>query len=164
MLPADPAALRQAGQRVSAATASLLADAVLLLHVCIAAFVIVGLAVVVIGNVVGWRWVNQRWFRLAHLLAIAVIVTEVWFGFSCPLTSLEMWLRSRAGVGGAYAGGFVEHWMSRLLYYQAPPWVFLLAYSVFGLLVAASWWYFPPASTRHGRDPVAEPSSPRPRV
>ena len=124
-----------------------LANAVLALHLGIVVFVIAGLVLVVAGNFSGWRWVNQLWFRLAHLAAIGVVVAESWAGITCPLTTLEMWLRARAGAA-VYSGGFVEYWLQRLLYYDAPAWVFTLGYSLFGLLVAATWWYFPPVSRR----------------
>jgi hypothetical protein len=132
---------------MSSATAALLANLVLVLHVGVAAFVIAGLGLVLVGNLARWHWVNNLWFRLAHLGAITVIVAEAWSGIACPLTVLEMWLRSRAG-DVAYAGGFIEHWLGHLLYYQAPPWVFMLAYSLFGALVVTSWWYFPPKPRR----------------
>ena len=124
-----------------------LANAVLVLHLGIVLFVIAGLLLVVGGNLRGWRWVNRLWFRLAHLAAIAVVVAESWAGITCPLTTLEMWLRAKAGAA-TYGGGFVEYWLQRLLYYDAPGWVFTLGYSLFGLMVAATWWYFPPASRR----------------
>ena len=44
--------------------------------------------------------------------------------------------------------GFVADWLSRLLYYDAPAWVFTLAYSLFGGLVLATWWWFPPLRSR----------------
>jgi polyferredoxin len=124
-----------------------LADIVLALHVAIVVFVIGALVLVVAGNLRHWQWVNRLWFRVAHLAAIAVVVGESWFGLVCPLTSWEMWLRARAGTS-TYAGSFIEHWLQRLLYYDAPGWVFTLAYSLFGLLVAATWWYYPPMSRR----------------
>ena len=127
----------------------LLADVVLTLHFSIVAFVVGGLVLTIIGNFSAWRWVNALWFRLAHLAAIAVVVAQSWLGATCPLTSLEMWLRAKARVA-TYSGSFIEHWLQRLLYYEAPIWVFTLAYSLFGLLVAATWWFFPPA-TRNGR-------------
>ena len=139
---------------MSPTTAGLLADLVLFVHVCIAVFVVAGLALIVVGNLVRWHWVNSVWFRLAHLLAIAFIVAESWFGIACPLTQLEMGLRSAAREN-IYSGGFVEHWLSSLLYYHAPSWVFSVAYSIFGLLVAASWWYFPPRPRRALRETVA---------
>jgi hypothetical protein len=46
--------------------------------------------------------------------------------------------------------GFIEHWLSRLLYWRAPPWVFTTAYTLFGLAVAAAWWRYPPEIRRRG--------------
>jgi hypothetical protein len=120
-----------------------LADVVLVAHVGVAAFVVMGLVLVVAGNAMGWRWVNHPWFRIGHLVAISVVVAEAWLGLACPLTTLEMWLRSQAGAT-TYGGGFVEHWLQQILYYDAPAWVFVLAYTVFGALVVAAWWAFPP--------------------
>lgn len=132
----------------------LLADAVLVLHVGIVAFVVAGLLLVILGNLRHWRWVNDIWFRLAHLAAIGVVVAEAWLGVTCPLTTFEMWLRVKGGAP-AYAGSFIEYWLQRLLYYDLPPWVFMAGYSLFGLLVLATWWYFPPAGRRGSgrRDP-----------
>ena len=128
-------------------TYQLLADAVLTLHVLTVGFVVGGLVLILVGNLRGWTWVNAMWFRLAHLAAIAFVVAEAWFGVVCPLTSLEMWLRERAHAS-TYAGSFIEHWLQRILYYQAPGWVFTVTYSLFGLAVVAAWWYFPPRSNR----------------
>ncbi len=122
-----------------------LADAVLVLHLGLVVFVVGGLAAVYAGNRLGWRWVDRWSFRLAHAAAIGIVVAESWFGLACPLTTLEAWLR-RSGGETAHAGGFVEHWVGRMLFHDAPDWVFMLAYTAFGLLVAVAWWYFPPRS------------------
>ena len=129
----------------------LLADAVLSLHVAIVAFVVGGLVLVIAGNLLAWRWVNELWFRLAHLAAVAVVVAKSWFSVVCPLTSLEMWFRKKAHET-SYAGGFIEHWLQRILYYEAPTWFFTVAYSLFGLAVAAAWWYFPPRLNRRAHE------------
>lgn len=126
----------------------LLADAVLALHVAIVVFVVGGLVLVIVGNLFGWRWVNAPWFRRVHLATIAVVVAEAWLGATCPLTTLEMWLRAQARAT-TYEGSFIEYWLQRLLYYEAPAWAFVVAYTLFGLLVAAAWWRFPPRRRRH---------------
>ncbi|AMO23901.1 DUF2784 domain-containing protein [Ramlibacter solisilvae] len=121
----------------------LLADAVLSLHVAIVVFVVAGLLLIVLGNMRGWRWVNALWFRLLHLATIVIVAAQAWLGVVCPLTTLEMWLRARAQAP-TYSGSFIEHWLQALLYWQAPDWVFALAYTVFALAVALTWWRFPP--------------------
>jgi len=120
-----------------------LADAVLLVHLAVVLFVVGGLVAVFVGNGLGWRWVNTRRFRCLHLLAIGVVVVQAWLGATCPLTSLESWLRLRSGQPG-YASGFIQHWVHRVLFYEAPPWVFTALYTGFGALVGVAWWRFPP--------------------
>jgi len=127
----------------SASSYQLLADAVLFLHLGVVVFVVGGLVLVVAGNRIGWRWVNNLWLRLAHALAIGIVVAQAWLGQVCPLTTLESWLRVQAG-SPSYSTSFIEHWVRRLLFYEAPIWLFALSYTIFGLLVLASWWRFPP--------------------
>lgn len=124
-----------------------LADAVLLIHFGVVLFVVGGLLLVVVGNRRRWGWVNDWWFRLAHLAAIVFVVVQSWLGQLCPLTTLESWLRIQAGAD-SYNRSFIEHWVQRLIYYEAPFWVFTAAYTVFGLLVLLAWWRFPPRRRR----------------
>ena len=130
-------------------TYRLLADAVLLLHFAVVVFVVGGLVAVLVGNLLRWRWVNNLVFRVVHLATIGVVVLQAWLGQLCPLTGLESWLRERAGEA-AYSASFIEHWAQRILYYEAPFWVFTVSYTAFGLAVVAAWWYFPPKrNARH---------------
>ena len=124
------------------------ADALLLLHAVFVLFVSVGLALIVFGALRQWAWVRNPWFRLAHLVAIAVVVLQSWAGRICPLTSWEMALRSRAGQH-VYEGSFISYWVGRLLYYDAPLWAFALCYTVFGMLVVACWWWIRPRPLGH---------------
>lgn len=121
-----------------------LADAVLVLHFAVVVFVVGGLVAVLVGNLAArWRWVNHPVFRYLHLLAIGVVVVQAWLGQHCPLTLLESWLRVQAGTS-AYRRSFIEHWLQRIVFHEAPLWVFTLAYTVFGALVLLTWWRFPP--------------------
>ena len=121
----------------------LLADTILVIHVLFVLFVVVGLLLVLAGGWRGWRWVRDFRFRLAHLLAIGYVVAQSWLGAICPLTIWEMQLRERAG-DAVYAGSFIAYWLQQLLYFRAPAWVFILAYTLFGALVAASWFWVRP--------------------
>lgn len=119
------------------------ADAILLLHLLFVVFVVFGLLLILTGGALGWSWVRNPWFRLLHLLAIVIVVIQSWLSVICPLTTIEMLLRSRAGEP-TYAGSFITHWLGTILYYQAPPWVFVVCYSAFGALVVASWFWVRP--------------------
>ncbi len=119
----------------------------LFLHVLFVAFVIVGLVLVLVGGFLGWSWVRNRTFRVVHLVAIGIVVLQSWFGMICPLTTIEMALRARAG-DATYTGSFIAHWLESLLYYQAPAWVFAVCYTAFGMLVIASWFWVRPRKSK----------------
>lgn len=128
----------------------LAADAVLLLHVLFVGFVTGGLALVLLGRARGWQWVRNPWFRLVHLIAVAAVVAQSWLAIICPLTRLEMVLRARAG-DAVYADSFIRYWLEAILYYRAPAWMFVVAYTLFGAVVVFSWyWVRPRAMPKSG--------------
>ena len=124
-----------------------LADLVLVTHVAFVALVIFGLLLILCGGFRKWNWIRNPWFRMAHLVAIGVVVVQAWFGVICPLTTLEMSLREQAG-DATYGGTFIAYWLQKLLFYQTPAWVFMVCYTVFGLAVVGSWIGFRPRSFR----------------
>lgn len=121
----------------------LLADIVLFLHVFIVVFVVFGLFAILLGRLLDWGWVRNPIMRVLHLVCIGVVVVQAWAGVVCPLTTLEMWLRKLAGQE-TYDGSFITHWLSAILYYDLPAWVFTVAYTLFALLVLFSWYWVKP--------------------
>jgi len=99
------------------------ADALLVIHFAIAAFIAAGLPLTWIGAAAKWRWVRNPWFRYLHLGAIVFVAAEALLGYACPLTVWEDLLR-----GGVRPESFVGRWVYRLLYYNAPEWVFTTIY------------------------------------
>lgn len=84
---------------------SLLADFVVVVHLAFVVFVVLGGLLVLRRGWVAWLHVPAAvWGALIEL-----------FGWICPLTPLEQWLRRRAGEAG-YQGGFVEHYLLPILY------------------------------------------------
>lgn len=130
---------------LSPALAAFLADAILALHVGIVAFVVLGQAAILIGAWRRWRWIRNFRFRIAHLALMVFIALQAWLGQLCPLTVWEQALRTHAGQT-AYAESFIEHWLSRLIFFQAPWWAFVAAYSVFAALTVMCWFWIRPRS------------------
>ncbi|MES2191108.1 MAG: DUF2784 domain-containing protein [Pseudomonadota bacterium] len=124
-----------------------LADLVLLVHASIVAFVVLGQVLFVMGGFKDWAWVRRMWIRLAHLGLMACVLVQSWMGMTCPLTIWEQTLRRQAGQS-AYAESFIGHWLSQLIFFNAPPWVFVVAYSLFGALVVLTWWWIPPRQSK----------------
>ncbi len=133
----------------------MLADLVLVVHVAFVAFVVLGLLLILWGGFAGWQWIRNPWFRLLHLAAIGIVVIQSWLGVICPLTILEMHLRERAGEA-TYSDMFIAHWLQKLLFYQAPPWVFVVCYTLFGLTVIGSWIKFRPRFFRKAVSKASE--------
>ena len=105
----------------------LAADAVVLLHFGFAIFVVA-------GGLLVFRW---RWIVLLHLPAVIWGVLLEFFGWICPLTPLEMRLRT-AGGQTAYSGGFVEHYIQPVLYFVDSDVIVQIAIGSFVILVNLS--------------------------
>jgi len=127
---------------MSPTLAAALADAILVVHVGIVAFVILGAFAIFIGRT-RWRWVRGLRWRLVHVVLMAFIALQAWLGALCPLTVWEQALRRRAGQA-TYGESFIEHWLSRLIFFDAPWWSFVAAYTAFAALVIAAWFLVPP--------------------
>ena len=117
----------------------MVADALLAVHFLIAAFIVAGLVLVWLGAALGWQWTRNPWFRYLHLGAIAFVAAEALAGLACPLTVWEDLLR-----GGVRAESFIGRWVQRLLYYQAPEWVFTVAYVLWTAATLLTLWLVPP--------------------
>lgn len=117
----------------------LAADALLVVHFLIAAFIVGGLVLTWVGAAAGWGWVRVAWFRYLHLAAIAFVALEGLLGYTCPLTVWEDLLR-----GGMRPESFVGRWVYRMLYYRAPEWVFTMLYVAWATATVVTLWLVPP--------------------
>jgi hypothetical protein len=82
-----------------------LANLVVLIHLAFLLFVVFGVFLV------------RRWPRLAfiHIPAAVWGMLIEFAGWICPLTPLENHFRRLAGEAG-YSGGFIEHYITALIY------------------------------------------------
>lgn len=108
------------------------ADLVMVVHLLFIGFVVGGVFL-------AWRWPRVVW---AHLPAVAYGALVEFVGFTCPLTLLENDLRRRAGEAG-YRGGFIAHYLVRVIY---PPGLSRGTHVGLGVLVlviaVAGYWGF----------------------
>lgn len=136
------------------------ADLVTAIHAGYVAFVAAGFVAILIGGAAHWHWVGNFWFRVVHLAMILFVCCEALVGAICPLTVWENALRVRGGEYG-YSRDFIGYWLDRMIFYDAPAWIFTVAYLTFGALVLLTFWFVPvrwPAATARDRAPKRGPS------
>ncbi|MFV0443098.1 MAG: DUF2784 domain-containing protein [Planctomycetaceae bacterium] len=120
----------------------LLADLVVVFHATFVLFVVLGLPAILIGGWRNWGWVRSPPLRCLHLAMIGFVVLESWLDITCPLTTWEQWLREWSG-GETYRGDFIPTLIHNWLFFDAPPWVFTLIYTLFGSVIVAATFLVP---------------------
>jgi Protein of Unknown function (DUF2784) len=101
---------------------SALAVAVLLLHALFILWVILGVFVTRSRPILRWMHISSLiWGILMELLP-----------WPCPLTLLENWLETKAGIS-PYQGGFLLHYLDKLIYPDISP----IALTTSGVIVCA---------------------------
>lgn len=68
---------------------------------------------VVLGGFLAWWWPRTLWI---HGACAAWGLGSVIVGYECPLTAAEDWLRRSAGVDGLPAEGFIDHYLTGVIY------------------------------------------------
>ena len=117
----------------------MIADALLLVHFSLAAFITLGFFIIPIGYKLGWNWIKNRNLRLLHLSLMGVITVETIVGLTCPLTVLENMFRDVD-----YSASFMSYWIAQILYWDLPNHVFVTLYSLCLWWVSILWKICPP--------------------
>lgn len=84
----------------------LVADLTALVHLLFVLYV-------AFGGFIAWRWPRTI---VAHVVAVAWGAGSVVVGFDCPLTTVENWARRRAGGEGLPPSGFIDHYLTGVIY------------------------------------------------
>jgi hypothetical protein len=83
--------------------------------------------------------VGNKAIKYIHLSGLFFAILIQTFGWYCPLTHLEFWLRSRHNRSVAYAGSFIIHYVEKLVYLEISPTGILL--TTIGLVIINLWVY-----------------------
>ena len=91
-----------------------------------------------VGGFVALRWPHTI---PPHILAVIWGVLSISLNLPCPLTYLERWARSRAGMAPLPSDGFIAHYITGVLY----PAKYLVQMRLLVALVVLvswlGWWY-----------------------
>jgi hypothetical protein len=107
----------------------ILADIVVLIHFVWIVFLFFGAL---------WG-IRNKWARIFHLSGLAFAFVIQIFDWYCPLTHLEVLLRSKHSPTVAYAGSFIIHYVEKIVYIEISRFLVL----VFTILLCGlnAWLY-----------------------
>ena len=94
-----------------------LADIVVITHFLWIVFLIFGALLGVRNRVIGI-------FHISGLFFAAIVELFDWY---CPLTYLEVWLKSRSEPAAAYTGSFIVHYLEEIIYIETPRYLVIIA-------------------------------------
>jgi hypothetical protein len=84
---------------------------------------------------------HHRWLRWLHIGCLVWGVLVEVTPWPCPLTLFENWLELRAGAG-EYQGGFLLHYLDKLVYPDISPTILIVAgVAVCGWNLAFDVWF-----------------------
>lgn len=147
------------------------ANLIVFVHVLFVGFVVLSVPTILVGRYFHWNWVRNFWFRLVHLLLMAIVIIETVSDFPCPLT---VWERDLRLIGGQlhqaryddgelktnddgepllkanreYQNDFVGRLLHRIIFLEfevLTPELLNTCYYVFGSLVLATYILVPPS-------------------
>ena len=122
-----------------------LADLVVFVHVLYVAYVVLGLAAILVAGTFRRQWGRNPWFRFTHLTAILIVVGEEIAGVRCPLTVWEERLREMGGQVVTAGQTFVGRLMHDLLFLDTVSQQTVeVMHFAFGALIVQSLLLYPP--------------------
>jgi len=107
----------------------ILADIVVLVHFLWILFLVFG----------AFPGVTNKAIKIFHIAGLVFAFVIQIFGWYCPLTHLEVWLRAKHDPSLAYAGSFIIHYVERLIYIEIQAWLILFL-TLF--LIAFNLWFY----------------------
>ena len=107
----------------------ILADIVVIIHFLWILFLIFG----------AFPGVRNKTVKIFHISGLVFAFVIQIFGWYCPLTHLEVWLRARHDPSLAYAGSFLIHYLEGLIYIEIPT---QLIFSLTLLLTGFNVWFY----------------------
>jgi hypothetical protein len=107
----------------------ILADSVVLIHFLWIVFLFLG----------AFWGVRNRVVKIFHLSGLAFAFVIQVFDWYCPLTHLELWLRSKQDFALTYTGSFIVYYVERMVYIELSRTLILL---LTVLLCGFNGWFY----------------------
>jgi len=75
---------------------------------------------------------KSRIVKIFHLSGLAFALIIQIFGWFCPLTHLEFWLRGKHNPDLTYTGSFIIYYVEKIIYIEISPTIILIVTLLLG--------------------------------
>src|SRR5690349_3596945 len=99
------------------------AEAVLMFHLAVVLFNVVGLVVIPLGAWRGWTFVCRFWWRAMHVAILAFVALQAVLQRVCFLTLWQARLLQQAGESASTAP-LIQRLVARAVFWPLPLWFF----------------------------------------
>jgi hypothetical protein len=117
----------------------MLAALILLFHLVVIAFNLVGIVIIPLGAWRGWIYVRAPVWRLAHVASLAVTALQAALGRACILTIWQAEFSDRRPTPKP----LIMEWVNSLIFWPLPAWAFVLIYFLTLAYVLCPLWLVP---------------------
>jgi len=97
----------------------------------------------IFGAFIGRKY---RWVKRVHISAIIFALVIQVFGWYCPFTHLEIWLRRMHDPSQSYSGSFIIHYVEKIVYINLSPKIIIVLTII---LAVVSLWIYSPRHKKH---------------
>jgi hypothetical protein len=107
----------------------------------------------IIFLITGAYWGRRhRWIKRIHITGLLFAFAIQIFGWYCPLTHLEVWLRQMHDSSQSYGGSYIIHYVEKVVYIDVPPGVIYMMTVFLALISGWLYLYKPRGSVNRKRD------------
>jgi hypothetical protein len=124
-----------------------MAKLVTAIHLLWILFMLLGFFWTLIALFAHRRFFDFFWFSTLHLAGILFVATLALMQKYCPLTILENYFRQESDA--AYAGGFIRHYLEKLVYPDVNPLIIQMGTLIVTLVSVAAYLLRPPERTKN---------------
>lgn len=125
---------------------NLAADLLTLIHFLWILFMLAGFFWTAAAPFIHRRFFDFFWFRTLHAAGIVIVSFYALSDQYCPLTVWENFFRAQAGRG--YAGGFIQHYLEKLIYPDINPKLIGIGTAIVALVSLGAYLLRPPQRVR----------------
>ncbi len=77
---------------------------------------------------------KYKTFKVVHITGLCFALIIQIFGWYCPLTYIEIWLREKHNPALSYSGSFIIYYVEKIVYIELSRWIIFILTAILVLI------------------------------